>query len=176
MTLCNISIKFPKVMTNPPDVWEETKEALAASLQTNRGMLFMNSGKGNGHPGWAPLKYREGQPLMRRGSLSLSQSVAPENNGVVPGKGPKSILRYSSGIVTIGSALPYAAMMNWGTTGLPGGVLTPKNKQALAFKIGRNFVVCKSVKIPARRFDTFTSEDRTEFEETLANTIEDLFR
>ena len=174
MTLCNISIKFPKVMTNPPDVWEETKEALAASLQTNRGMLFMNSGKANGHPGWAPLKYRVGQPLLKRGHLSLS--MAPRNDGVVPGKGPQSILRYSSGIVTIGSALPYAAMMNWGTEGLPGGVLRPKNAKALRFKIGRKVIFCKSVKIPARRFDTFTKEDVTEFEETIANTIEELFR
>ena len=174
MSLCDIQIRFPKVMTNPPDVWEETREVLAATLQTNRGMLFMNEGKGNGHPGWAPLSYRKGQPLLKRGHLS--QSMAPANSGVVPGKGPKSILRYSSGVVTIGTALPYAAMMNWGTEGLPGGVLRPKNAKALRFKIGRKVIFCKSVKIPARRFDTFTKEDVTEFEETIANTIEELFR
>jgi phage gpG-like protein len=98
------------------------------------------------------------------------------NDGVRPGKGPSSILRISTGIVTIGSSLAYAAMMNWGTTGLPGGVLKPKNAKALRFKIGRNVVFCKSVKIPERRFDTFTKADQAELQATLVNTIEELFR
>jgi phage gpG-like protein len=168
-----LDIKWPAIFKDRIDVWDEVKEPLAATLQTNRGLLFTSSGTYNGHPGWASLKYRQGQPLLNRGSLS--QSIAPSNNGIAPGHGPSSILRMGGGIVTIGSGLAYAAMMNWGTTGLPGGVLRPKNKKALAFRIGRNFVVCKSVKIPARRFDTFTKADETELQETLVNTIEGLF-
>jgi phage gpG-like protein len=170
-----LDIKWPTIFKKQMNLWSEVAEPLAASLQTNRGFLFMNEGQHNGHEKWKPLKHRDGQILSDSGDLS--KSIAPEarDNGMRPGHGPQSILRIGAGIVTIGSGLAYAAMMNWGTTGLPGGVLRPKNKKALAFRIGRNFVVCKSVKIPARRFDTFTKADETELQETLVNTIEELF-
>lgn len=171
--LVQIRLKVPKAFSNPPDIWDETKEVLAATLQTNRGFLFMESGRYNGHEPWAPLRYRKGQPLMKSGARGLSGSMAPRvtKNGTVPGKGPNSILRYTAGIVTIGTTLPYASLMNWGTSQMPGGVMKAKNAQALRFKIGRRWVFCKSVKIPPRRFDTFTPADVEEIETTLANTI-----
>lgn len=171
--LVEIRIKMPRVFTKKISVWNAIKEPLAAALQTNRGMLFMSSGRYNNHDGWAPLKFREGQPLLDSGKLS--QSIAPLNDGKKPSQGADGILRFGAGVVTIGSVLPYAAMMNFGTTGLPGGVLRPKNKKALAFPIPNGFVICKSVKIPPRHFDDFTPADVEELEQTMANEIARLF-
>ncbi len=179
MDYVTLDIKWPDIFKKQMNLWNEVAEPLAASLQTNRGFLFMNEGQHNGHEKWAPLKHRDGQILSHSGDLS--KSIAPEvrDNGMRPGHGPQSILRIGAGIVTIGSGLAYAAMMNWGTTGLPGGALTirPNKKKALSFVMHGQRIVCKKVtiRIPARRFDTFTKADETELQETLVNTIEGLF-
>lgn len=183
-----------KFDANLPDFTTKLKAALpeirlfiAANMQTNRGMLFAKSGKYNGHEGWAKPKFRDGQPLKARGTLA--QSIGPRvTNPQRPVRNKGGIVRIAGDVVQIGSSLIYAAMMNWGTTGLPGGVLKPKNKQALAFPLPRGkkatgaaksaltgskggMMIVKSVKIPARRFDTWTTQDEEEINIALRGKI-----
>lgn len=163
---------------------------MAAMLQTNRGMLFDAEGAYNGHQKWAPLKFRNGQILSKSGTLR--KSIAP--GGMSGNPGPDGIVRISSDIVTIGTKLHYARMMNDGTVGLPGGVLKPKYALALAIpmpggkgatKIAKQVkgvrkknkntgkmektLLVKSVKIPPRNFNSLNEKDAGELSEGLVN-------
>src|SRR5260221_14110145 len=98
---------------------------LAASMQTNRAMMFDKDGADNGKVKWKPLDtyFRSGRPLQDRGTLR--QSMGPTNDGIRPGMGPSGIMQINGPEVVIGTSLLYAGMMNDGTTKLPGGVLKP---------------------------------------------------
>lgn len=159
-----IEIKFQM-----PDLYAELKKrkreidlAMAAAMQANRGMLFDTEGKYNGRPGWAPLKWRVGMILSKRGTLR--KSLSPPNP---MGKaGNDGIVEFAEETVTIGTRLGYARMMNDGTVKMPGGVLRPVKAKALKIpapfgKKGK-FIFRKSVKIPARPFDDWTDQDEDE--------------
>lgn len=155
--------------------------AFAAAIQTNRGLMFDKEGAHNGHKKWAPLKFRNGQILTDRGTLR--KSIAPSNPKGQPG--PDGIVQFSGESIKVGTKVFYAAMMNWGTTKLPGGVLRPKNAQALRIPLpkGRgategakglrkssgDYIFRKSVRIPERRFDAWNEEDQQEVDATVAN-------
>ena len=151
---------------------------IAADIQTNRGMMFDQEGAWNGHEKWAPLKYREGQILSLTGTLR--KSISPSRNGknAVGIAGPNGFVEQSGDLVKkttkVGTRLAYAAMMNWGTSGLPGGVLVPKKADALRFKVNGNWVFAKSVTIPARHFDEWNEEDAKELEVGLTNLVADI--
>ena len=153
---------------------------LAANIQTNRAMLFTHSGEYNGHKKWDPLKFRDGQPLMKSGALK--NSMGPSNSGNQPSIREGTLFMYTGNKITIGSNLAYARTMNDGTTKMPGGVIRPKSAQALKIPTGgkviagkdgkkRNFIFRKSVRIPARRFDDWTPEDAEELNIALRNKI-----
>lgn len=129
--MIEINFDFPDLKKKVEAARDEINLTLAAALQTNRAMLFDSEGNYNGHPGWAPLVFRSGQILSNRGALR--KSLAP-----VPAKGragPDGIVELAPNLVTIGTSLKYAAMMNWGTTNLPGGVLKPVRAKALKIPI-----------------------------------------
>jgi phage gpG-like protein len=180
-------LKFPDLAKVIKKHQQEINLFLASALQFNRGMLFDREGNYNGHEPWAPLKFRNGQILKDTGTLS--QSMAPKNNTGTPG--PHGIVRIGSGVVTIGTNLHYAWLMNWGTSKMSGGVLKATSAQALKIPLpkgkgatkgakkasgGRDFMFRKSVKIPARRFDNFTTEDRIELAEAVRSKVVDIIR
>lgn len=166
----------------------ELMQVLAASMQTNRAMMFDKDGADNDKPKWAPLRLRRGRPLQDKGYLR--KSMAPHNDGKKPARGKDGIIRLGQTTATIGTKLAYAEMMNDGTTKMPGGVLKAVNAKALKIPLpaGKNasdfakgarktatkgdgnqrFMFRKSVKIPARPMDTITEADKQEFAETLA--------
>lgn len=181
-----------------PDLEEKLRQAeheihvfVAAQAQFNRGMLFDQEGGYNGHEKWAPLQFRTGQILSKRGTLR--KSIAPM---AADGRaGPDGIVRFSGDVVTIGTRLIYARMMNDGTTKLPGGVLRPRNAKALKIPLppgktstegakslrsgakGKGddkFIFRKSVKIPARPFDEWNTEDEEEMSAALANKLAEI--
>ena len=166
--MIKIELAFPDMHKMLEAHRQEIDLFIAAIMQTNRGLLFDTEGKHNGRPGWAPLKYRSGQILSKRGTLR--KSMAPyEAKGTA---GPDGVVRVSGDTITIGTTLFYAKMMNHGTTGLPGGVLRPKTKKALKIPTGNGgFVLRTVVLIPARHFDDWTSDDQQEMEEALSNKI-----
>lgn len=126
-----IELKFPDIAALIKRNQDEINRFIAAQMQFNRGMLFDNEGAYNGHPKWAPLAFRSGQILTQRGVLR--KSIAPyAANGSA---GTDGYVRRTNDTVTIGTNLFYAAMVNFGTKNLPGGVLKPKNAKALKIPI-----------------------------------------
>lgn len=83
---------------------------IAAMLQTNRGMMFDTSNAGR--TPWPKPLLRRGQPLSQRGPLR--QSFGPANDGKQPARNPGGIVRMNSNVVTIGTSLKYAPVLNEG--------------------------------------------------------------
>lgn len=196
----DIKFSFPGWKERILKNWDDIHLFIAAQMQFNRGMLFDNEGLYNGHDKWAELRFRSGQILSHRGTLRKSIApiggvVGPNAKGK---PGPNGIVRVAGNEVTIGSTLIYARMMNDGTTKMPGGVLRPVKAKALKIPLpegkqatdlakelrksgktlpieGRKtpgrFIFRKSVKIPARPYDTWTKEDQDELTEALTNKI-----
>lgn len=106
---------------------------LAASMQTNRAMMFDKDGADNGKEVWPDPAFRRGRPLQAKGYLR--KSMAPTNDGIKPGHGPDGIVRIGETEATIGTSLMYARMMNDGTTKMPGGVLRAVKAKALKIPI-----------------------------------------
>jgi phage gpG-like protein len=193
----NIDFQFPDLGAAMKSREGEINLFLAATIQTNRGLLFDSEGHHNGRPGWAPLKFRRGQILSDRGVLR--KSIAPYSADGKPG--PNGIVQIQPDAITIGTTLLYAALMNYGTTKMPGGVLRPKYAKALKIPIpgGANatpvakamrkgaktlsydaadgvkksgkFIFRKFVRIPARPFNDWNERDQEELDAALINKI-----
>lgn len=186
-------MKFPNWLERVKSARPAITMALAASMQTNRAMLFDESGSYNGHKAWKPLAFRKGKPLLDRGTLR--KSMGPSNDGVRPGSGPNSILQVSGNVAKIGTKIAYASILNSGgrivaknakalMIPIPqGSNLNDKAKKSLKGKMSRveyavdgkikkkNVIFRKSVKIPARNFDSLTNQDREEFRDTITNMV-----
>lgn len=161
-TLVELKLQFPDLAGKLRTRMDEIELFIAAMMQTNRGMLFDSEGSYNGRPGWEPLKMRQGQILKKSGALS--RSLQPNGGG--------GYIQRSNGEIAIGTTVFYAAMMNWGTTKLPGGVLRPKKAKALKIpQDGGKFMYRKSVRIPARRFDDWNDQDENEMSIALMNKL-----
>ena len=186
-----VKFKWPDLKARVGKAEPEIRLFMAATIQTNRGLLFDSEGKHNGRPGWAPLKFRVGQILSDRGVLR--KSMAPFNADGKPG--PDGIVVIQPDSITIGTTLLYARLMNDGTTKMPGGKLVAKNAKALKIPLpnGKNatptakalrkgasgegkqkFIFRKSVKIPARPFDDWNAQDQEELDEALINKLAEI--
>jgi phage gpG-like protein len=166
-----IEFKFPDWATKLKAAEDEIALTLAASIQTNRGLIFDHEGAYNGHKKWAPLKFRDGQILSNRGKLRKSMAPTPSRGQ----PGPGGIVEKNWPVISVSTTLLYARMMNNGTVGLPGGVLRPVKAKALRIPTGKTgFIFRKSVRIPGRPFDEVNDADVQEFEEVLRNKIEQI--
>lgn len=186
--MLEVTFKFPDFEAKLRRRAEEMNLFLVANIQTNRGLLFDSEGARYGHRKWAPLKFRAGQILSKRGALR--RSIAPANPS---GKaGSDGIVRFVGDQIIVGTNLLYARMMNDGTAKLPGGVLRAKNGGVLMIPIpsgkaatpaakslkktrvtyeaapgvekNRNVIFRKSVKIPARNFTDWNDNDQSEID------------
>ena len=101
-----------------------SQEAVALSQE-----CFANSKAPDGSA-WAPLRVRNGQPLLDTGRLRNSI------NG--RGQGADSFI--------VGTNVKYAALQNFG------GTIVPKTAKRLFFMAGGHLVSKKSVTVPARPF------------------------
>lgn len=172
--MIKVTVTMPDLSKKLNANLERIKLFMAAQIQTNRGMLFDQEGAYNGHSKWAPLRCREGQILSRTGTLR--KSIAPLDSSGKPGA--HGFVEIAGGKykpkVSIGTTLAYAAMMNYGTTGLPDGKLRPKNAKALVFECGGEKRFAKWVKIPARPFDEWNQADQSEVATALSNLITEI--
>jgi phage gpG-like protein len=198
--LVRIEWKFPNLKMAVEKREMEIYMLIAASMQTNRGMMFDNSNAGR--TPWEKPKLRDGQPLSQKGALR--QSFGPTNDGKRPAKNPGGIVKFNAGVVTIGTDLKYASILN------TGGIIRPKRFPVLwiplpdgaakssnapskltkqlkkEFKAGtgtapivkgRNgkfYLLAKKATIPARPMDEWNQEDQIEMEETLRNKLEEI--
>lgn len=193
--MISLKLTFPKLDEIFKLHEKDVMGVLAASMQTNRAMMFDKDGADNGKKKWKKPIFRNGRPLQNTGALR--KSMAPTNNGKTPAHAANAILRLSGPTVMIGTNLIYAKLMNDGTVNMPGGVLKAVNAQALkiplpsgqsatpAAKKARKGAVNikdeygnkekvmfrRSVKIPARKMDILTKADENEFSMTMANYI-----
>jgi phage gpG-like protein len=163
-----IKFKFPKLEEKIKKNRTRIEQAIAASMQTNRSLLFDSSGEYNGHKKWDKPKLRSGKPLMKTGTLK--KSIGPGNTGEKPKQGPNGIVQYTNGIVKIGTKLKYAAIQNYG------GLVKAKKAGALKIPTEDGFIFRKKVKIPARNFTDITAADRQEFEDTIRNIISEVLK
>lgn len=166
MTDVEINLNLPNFRSMASRLDAEVPGLIAATLQTQRGMIFDKSGAHNGRAEWRELRCRKGMPLKDRGTLA--QSMGPRNDGMRPGKGVGSIVRMSGGLdgdVTIGTNLAYAAVQNYGAT------IVPVRAKALRFKCRGQWIFRKKVTIPARPFADWTREDEEELVETVENFV-----
>lgn len=182
--MIKLEFTFPKLAEKFQKHSRQLHLLLAATMQTNRSMMFDKDGADNGKPKWKDLSWRNGRPLQKTGALR--KSMGPINDGIKPGVATGSILTISGRTVTIGSSLMVARMMNDGTTKMPGGVMRPHSAQALKIPLPESaqgvtvrerqqgFMFRKWVKIPARPMDEITDQDRSEWAETMANYIAEL--
>jgi phage gpG-like protein len=122
---------FPDLASALRHAERRISEEMIVAMQTNRGLLFDNQGAYNGHPAWDPLMLRSGQILANRGVLK--KSIAPGTGSGQPG--PGGIATMADGVVTIGTAVASAALMNYGTTQMPDGVMRPVKAKALMIPI-----------------------------------------
>lgn len=189
--IVDMKFDFPDWADKVRAAEHEILVSLAASMQTNRGMLFNAEGSYSGHEKWKGLAFRNGQILSDRGTLR--QSIAPfDASGRA---GPDGIVKIEGEVVTIGTELIYANLMNYGTANMPGGVLRPKKAKALMIPLPKgkslnesakgmkttkvksksgktqNVIFRKWVRIPARDFISVTPQDVEEFEYHLAAKI-----
>lgn len=115
MSLVGIEMRFPDWLLRVKQREDEIYLLVAATMQTNRGLMFDSANEGR--TPWAPLKLRDGQPLSQRGALR--QSFGPHNDGKRPARHPDGIVKYGNDTVTIGTTLAYAPIHNLG------GVIRP---------------------------------------------------
>lgn len=126
---------------------QKIPKLVAATMQTQRGLIFDAEGAYNGRKRWAPLKTRIGQILTNTGTLR--KSIGPNNNGIEPKTASGTILKFTGDLVTIGTNVAYASIHNEG--------LPKKN-------------------IPKRAFANLTSLDVAEITETVQNYINAIFK
>ena len=191
MSKVKIDFKFPDWSEMVKLKTTDIMLSVAATLQTNRAMLFDQSGNYNGHRRWKDPLFRKGKPLLNRGNLR--KSIGPSNDGRKPGKATGSIVQINGNVVTIGTSLPHARILNDGgkivakkakalMIPVPGGKnATPAAKSVKPKKIGikqidgkvrkQGVIFRKSVVIPARNFDSLTSQDLKEVENTIKGKV-----
>ncbi len=187
-----MELQFPNLAAKFEAAQDKIRSEMVVAMQFNRGMLFDSEGSYNGHSAWAPLVMRAGQILANRGVLK--KSLAPGTANGTAGEG--GYVRKDADVITIGTDLASASLMNWGTTRMPGGVLRPVRAKALmiplpagakatpaakALSKGRGakkrknprternekVIFRKWVKIPERRFDNITAQDEREIRDAL---------
>lgn len=126
--MIEVSMSFPKLSQRLTAARDAIAAELIVAIQTNRGMLFDAEGGYNGHAPWDPLVLRTGQILAQRGVLK--KSIAPSGSSGKPGPGGY-VSMDGRGVVTVGTAVAYAALMNFGTVNMPGGVMRPVRAKVL---------------------------------------------
>lgn len=127
-----------------PDVGDMLRSSVSRNFAA--GGRYGSGELGGGARRWLPsgrAKAEGGITLSRDGHLATSIRWDIDAGG---------------GIV-LSSNLVYAAIHNFGSKGLPGGVIRPKSGKFLRFTIGGAVVFARAVEIPARPFLVVQEED-----------------
>lgn len=177
----NVDIQMPDFTASSLKALMDLPLLIAATVQTQRGMIFDNEGAYNGRPRWEPLKFRQGQILKDKGTLS--KSIAPQNNGIKPSRAEGTILESAGDMVRVGTKIPYAETHELGATikpKQPGGLLHfqvpvyTTTKSGKTKQKGTRWIHAHQVVIPARPFGNITDQDANELAETIANYYESI--
>lgn len=134
MTEIAVSSKIPKWAQKFRSLLPQINLFLAATMQTNRGMLFIHQGSYNGHEAWKPPKLRDGMPLRDRGTLmkSIGPVTRAKTGRLVPVHNEGTLVKMGLDYVTIGTTLKKAKILN------NGGTIIPKRKKLLWIPLSTN--------------------------------------
>jgi phage gpG-like protein len=124
---------------------------IAETLRSSIDLNFMRGGRfGEGELGGGTSRWVPSIRALEEGGITLNK------DGHLA-----SSIRYdiTGTSITISSNLVYAAIHQYGSAGLPGGVVSPVGKKALRFTIGGRVVFAMSSEIPARPFIVVQAED-----------------
>lgn len=149
--MISIILEFPDLAAKLTKAREAIQREMIVAVQTNRGMLFDNEGAYNGHEPWDTLSLRTGQILAQRGILKKSLAPMSANGQAGPGG---YVNMDGQGVIRLGTNVAYAAMMNWGTTNMPGGVLRPTHAKALRIPLPKGKAAsdkAEDIKVGQRR-------------------------
>lgn len=113
--LVGLEFRFPDLGAKFSARYDEIMLFAAAVIQTNRALMFDDSNAGR--TPWPKPKLRDGQPLTI--SKTLRNSFAPHNGGDRPVLGPDGIVEITADVITIGTKIAYARVLNDGAVILP---------------------------------------------------------
>ena len=177
-----VSVNLPDFDAASLTSLKDLPALIAATVQTQRRMIFENEGQYNGRPRWEPLKFRQGQILKDTGTLS--KSIGPKNDGKRPAKANGSIVEMQPDMVTVGTDIAYAIVHEEGRIirpKNPGGLLhfqvpeyVRSNKTGKLRQKGTRWIHAHQVTIPARPFGNITQQDADELAETISNYYESI--
>lgn len=102
-------------------------QGIGAALENNLRLQFVTSTDPYGAP-WAPLKSRQGRPLLNTGTHYRDRIT----------------FKVEGDTLTVGTNFEYAKTHQYGAT------IVPKEKPALKFMVNGHWVSVKKVTIPAR--------------------------
>jgi len=86
--------------------------AMAATVQTNRAMLFDKEGAHNGHKKWAPISHRQGRILQDTGRLRRTIVPSARGTGIA---GANGVVMVDARIVKLETHVDYAGAHEYGT-------------------------------------------------------------
>lgn len=154
--MINIEIDTSKVLKHFETLRHkiEDKTPLMESIADTMHEAVIENFEQQGRPKWAPLS-----PLTiaQRKASGYDGKPILENRGTLQ---KRIEADYGPDYAVVGSNSPYAAIHQFGSAGLPGGVIKPKSAKYLSIPMGDGtFRKVKSVSIPARPFLTLADED-----------------
>jgi len=199
--MIDIDFKFPDWAAKLRKKEDEINRFIAAQIQFNRGQLFDTEGRYNGRPGWEPLKFRSGQILSKRGTLR--KSIAPYNpkgragpNGIVRFASDAVIVgtkliyarMMNDGTTKMPGGVLRPVRAKALKIPLPRGKSATDVAKSLSKSQGKTIktekaegvyrnervIFRKSVRIPARPFVDWNSEDQAELDAALINKFAEL--
>lgn len=173
--LVSIQLVIPDYLERFKRNFPRIVQAIAADIQTNRGLLFDNEGAYSGHSKWKDLASGLNRKVAKNGlqsrqilrkSGALKNSIGPQNPTGAPG--PNGSVTYGGDyrqpIVKVGTSLKYAKILNdGGTIKHPG----TKNGFGRGIKIKPH-----DIKIPPRNFTDWNSTDGNNMKIMLKNLVD----
>lgn len=117
---------------------EEIMDEIAFYMENQMRIRFDNEEDYQGKK-WEKLKYRTGKALNKTGQLKGSLGTAT---------------RVDNDTLAIFTNLKYAKLHD------EGGIIVPKNKKSLKFKIGDKWYICKKITVPKRQFSGISEKNK----------------
>ena len=167
--MINIEIDTSKVLKHFERLRDklENQTPVMATISKKMEEAVTENFEQQGRPKWAPLSPLT---LERREKEGHSGKPILHNSGTL-----KTMIEadYGPDYAVVGTNSPYAAIHQFGSEGLPGGVIKPKSGKYLTIPVGDGtFRKVKSVTIPARPFLTLADEDYNDIEDAIIKYLE----
>lgn len=175
--LVSIDIKIPNYLKRLQGSLKRIQIAMAADIQTNRGLMFDAEGAYNGHPKWKDLKSGANKRIAKNGmqerqilrkSGALKNSIAPTGASGRAGPGGTVILEgtIAAPAVRVSTQIKYAAIHDKGGTIRHPGTANGFGK---GIKIPAH-----DIEMPRRNFSDWNRQDQKQMGIMLKNLLSEI--